>query len=110
MRTEFGLGSSNFGGSQNSFDEIISRSDCTSLASWGRNFLSEAASNGAQPIAVCPTDTLSTRAQAIPDYVTQPSVPPAQPPPLLPTERRNSRPLPPPLRRNQFNKIIHSLF
>jgi hypothetical protein len=28
----------------------------------------------------------------------------------LPTERRNSRPLPPPLRRNQFNKIIHSLF
>jgi hypothetical protein len=93
MRTEFGLGSSNFGGSQNSFDEI-SRSDCTSIASWGRNFLSETS----HPIVTaCPVDTLSTRAQPPPELVKQHSIPPDQPPPLLPLERRNSRPLPPPL-------------
>ncbi|KAI6191774.1 WD repeat-containing protein 44 [Aphelenchoides bicaudatus] len=109
MRTEFGLGSSNFGGSQNSFDEIISRSDCTSIASWGRNFLSET-SNGAQPIAVCPTDTLSTRAQTFPDYTKQTSVAPDQPPPLLPIERRNSRPLPPPLpKRPPPEKLVSQL-
>lgn len=97
MRTEFGLGSSNFGGSQNSFDEI-SRSDCTSIASWGRNFLTET-SNGTQAIAVCPTDTISTRAENINQNFKQPTTPPEQPPPLLPLDRRNSRPLPPPLRK-----------
>uniref|UniRef100_A0A1I7SFA5 WD repeat-containing protein 44 n=1 Tax=Bursaphelenchus xylophilus TaxID=6326 RepID=A0A1I7SFA5_BURXY len=96
MRSEFGLASSNFGGSQTSFDDI-SQSDCTSIASWGRKLLNE--TSATSPVSVEPIDSISTRApQIIEQYqsVPPPSHPPP-PPPSVPFNSHQNRPLPPPV-------------
>lgn len=59
MQSEFG-GTSNLTG----MDDETSHSDRTSLASWGRNLLMER-SNDSSVIAVCPADSLSTKAMPV---------------------------------------------
>ncbi|KAI6209392.1 Isocitrate dehydrogenase [NAD] subunit, mitochondrial [Aphelenchoides besseyi] len=96
MRSEFGLGGGNFGGSEASVDDV-SQSDCTSISSWGRRLLLETGNDLA-----CPADTLSTRASVSQwvESVPGPSLTPSAElsPSTIPTSRAaNNRPLPPPL-------------
>ncbi|CAD5228918.1 unnamed protein product [Bursaphelenchus okinawaensis] len=96
MRSEFGMASSNFGGSQTSFDNA-SQSDCTSIASWGCKLLNETALTA--PVDVAPVDSISTRAPQTHEqyqWSPPPSHPPP-PPPSLPTSGHQGRPLPPPI-------------